>query len=961
MTNHQERKIKIDNNNTIVDIDDDDDDLPMNIFSKKHRFKDTLALFVVFLSFNHFSSLCFLIFFVIATRFNDFIPNFFISLFLTKKPSPCITEIAHFDKVEQQNLLLLPAQSRNNNPSKRSQFRNTTNGNILSSIASNTIPAINNNNSTSSSNANITNNNGNTNAAQQSFNTLSYRQIPISFLLCEILVATLLRVYGGNYFISPIENLAISLFVSFLINDPNDCLSYATSCTVIYAVSINLFNRIGPLFGNFKDGLLLSSHIYLSGNSSSFKHVSSSKFPFIVGHVYRFFIPSFPVMYERYIHHLRYYLSFHIVVHQFGASIINPSNPISGKAQYMQPEPIQTKIVSPPSKTENNSTNKTNTSVSNKIASSTNTNSIMTANIPNQVDNSTTPESNFSSSMPGVNPFPHSSFNSDDVYLQQLQNRSPYFTDVVSSVKSFEPSTPYTEKNNIQTVNASATIDANFSKTNISRDLDTVQDESLTNQLYEISLDMSNSSLVSNLKTDVNITSNLENFIRFLFKRRNLCKIPPLWSMFVTMKTTNFEKKYLHESDKNVLPENEVASATTEGNILLDSKKSRSVFNNNEPLSSMALVAQTTSDDYDQLNLISTNNNIFNKRENDYKVCITDIGTHSLTFHIENLHDGELIVLVNGLIWSEVSCALVLEQEGEEYAVVSGLVPSCSYDIQFINRLNQTDDYLISDLIVRTKSLSSNDSEQDDQNKEISEKFEKLDFSFPSYYHRKFLSPLLTLKHSVLTTNANLTDERTKLKKTKKEITKKLNSLRQEIDHFKNKIKQNASADEKNSFKVDNLKIALQQNENALNKLENDMKEVTAQEAALEEEYLKKKDNHLKKQLEFSKFEETLKQQLNRVKEKEEKLTSEYKQLSGKREKLSVRHNKLQKELDQNTEILENFKNQFISRKEKERSKREEMRIREINELELNIKGLEQDINRLEAENANLNSIMHNY
>ena len=66
-------------------------------FAKKHRFKDTLALFLVFLSFNHFTSLCLLVSFIVATKCKDFLANCFIILFLSKKPSRHISEVAHID------------------------------------------------------------------------------------------------------------------------------------------------------------------------------------------------------------------------------------------------------------------------------------------------------------------------------------------------------------------------------------------------------------------------------------------------------------------------------------------------------------------------------------------------------------------------------------------------------------------------------------------------------------------------------------------------------------------------------------------------------------------------------------------------------------------------------------------------------------------------------------------------
>ena len=224
-----------------------------------------------------------------------------------------------------------------------------------------------------------------------------------------------------------------------------------------------------------------------------------------------------------------------------------------------------------------------------------------------------------------------------------------------------------------------------------------------TNQLFELNVDFGNILSSSTLSSDISVTSNLENFIRLLFRRKNQHLIAPLWSMVVTLKTTNFEKKYLQESSENPLtPTNSdtlynnnqekhdkdldtIKTHSVPSNISFThaGKFKKSVFNNFEPSNTMALIAKTTSDDYNLLNLVSTNENIFNRNDNDYKVCIIDISTNSITFHIENLHDGELIVLVNGVIWSEVSCALILEHVGEEYVVVNGLVPSCSYAVSY--------------------------------------------------------------------------------------------------------------------------------------------------------------------------------------------------------------------------------------------------------------------------------------
>lgn len=780
--------------------------------------------------------------------------------------------------------------------------------------------------------------------------------ISIPILLVEMFVATILKIYAENYFLSPIENLALSILASSMINDPSDCLSYATSCSVLYAVTFNAYHKLGSL-AQINE---LLAHFGLSSDFTIPSIISGT----IMGKPnFRIAIMNIAVLkwIEKYVQHLLYYISFHIVIFQFSQSILNPN--------YYEDKLKNSKKVLP------NYKNETNRNTGQRVSSSgsgkppphtLHTNTAQQLNHANLSERINVSQSNFSSmheynNMSAINTSTSNLPNHPSQFsLKKNQVGSknlPYFTGIVSEYELFEPSVISAAGSNIQAVTTNVTIPSPSGSREA--DNDTSQ-ESYTNQFFEVKVDLDKNNDARDLKLDVTVTSNLENFIRHLFKRKNQHLIPPLWSMVVTLKTTNFEKKYLKEvkevplgptisgsGSENEISENNISPTNSNSD---NDELAQSVFNNLQTSGTMALIAQTALDDYAQLNIVSPRDNIFRKDDKDYKVCIVEIATNSIIFQIENLHEGELIVLVNGVIWSEVSCALILEHEGEELVVVGGLVPSCSYDIQFINRLSSTEDYLISDLMVRTLG-----------NKDVSDKFENIDLSFPSYYHRKFLSPLLTLKHSVLTTNTNLAEGRAKLKKSKKEISKKLNTLRQDIDHFKAKISQNASNDGKSASKVDSLKVALQQSESTLSKLEAVLKKLVEEEVELEEQYLQQKDLHLRRQMEYSKLEESLDGELATAKNKCIKFQQDLSQLNSKKEKLVIRHEKLRKEVNQNTEEFESFKAQFLQKREKERSKRQEIRAREANEFEMSIKGLEQDISRLEGENGSMHKLMHGF
>lgn len=859
------------------------DDTQPIAFAKKHRFKDTLALFIVFLSFNHFASLCLLISFVIATRFRNFLTNSFIALFLSKKPSPPMAEVSHVE--DQANV-----QSSASSNEKR-----------LSSLHS----------------------------------WRSRRNFSLPLLIGEMLVATILKLYGEDYFLHPIENLALSILASSMINDPKDCLSYATSCSVLYAVALHVYHKIGIL-QQLEEVFTHSDLVHTFPLSLITKTVSKPQGSAPAGHLCQLML-----WIDRYGRHLLYYISFHIVVFQFRQSTLS---------QYYDDDKQKSTKKSVSAKNEAAKGQRVSS-----LSSMKNTSEASNGGLPlplNQLQNpnerasagSTSQDSNITASTSGLTK-----------KCSKDRRILPYFTGVVSHYEAFEASLTYAGQDNSQTVPTNVTVPSPTS----SQATDGVE-RTYINQFYDIKVEFGKNKETRNLKLDVTATSNLENFIRQLFTRKNQHLIPQLWSIIVTLKTTNFEKKFLNGSKEIPLtPTNSgTASENESSNTIItptnsngnanDDQATESVFNKLQSSGTMALIAQTAFDDYAQLHLVSSKDNIFKKDDKDYKVCIIEIASNSITFHIENLHEGELIVLVNGVIWSEVSCALILEHEGEELVVVGGLVPSCPYDIQFINRLRQMEDYLISDLMVRTVG-----------SKDASEKFETIDVSFPSYYHRKFLSPLLTLKHSVLTTNTNLAEARVKLKKSKKEVSKKLNALRQDIDHYKSKISQNATTDEKNASKVESLKTAHQQSEATLCKLEERLRKLTDEEFELEEEYLRQKDCHLRRQMEYGKLEDSYSKSLNDAKTKRSKLEQELTQLSSKKEKLIVRRERLQKEVDQSTMEFENFKSQFLSKREKDRIKRQEIRAREANELEMTIKGLEQDISRLEGENGNLQNVAH--
>lgn len=922
-------------------------DVEVVSFAKNHRFKDTLALFLVFLSFNHTLLFLLLTVFVVAMRMKNALANSFIVFFLSKKPSSDI-QVVNRREIKAWKYVGPPTFS----------VVYTVISKLHELMMVGVVDKI-----------------------------VILRPLP--GILLEYFATTLLITYGGSYFSEPVENFTIAIVASFLINDPNNCLTQAMLCSVLYSTSTHfMHNYLPKLVGkswyryilSFSSSGLRSKKIrrYLMSNSVALR---------ILSRLLEKLHLSGTSGSESYLREPCIFLSFHILIFVFNRRYTAPvyeeefhhydqdkHQEVKPNTEVLSAGDVRTtsqRVASGGSvkSSDGRSThrNRANSLLRqhNRNISSVNSNNSVNYNLNNGNGNNSNNSSNNSNNnasngTSGTNQQANNTASAKSNRSKSKTNSGPMFSNVVSQYQVFEPNIASPLKSNRQSV-----ANGMNSKTTTSN-AETNPDYDIKNEFYDLRIDFETVASSKKLLVDITPTTNIENFIRQLFQKKNRYLIPPLWSMFLTVKTANMERKYLESKYEDILtpmPSSREQSSVTdhEDKISMSDEETRlnhtasvlenglkkSVFDEIQGSASTAMIVQNT-DDYKELNLVSTRDNIFNRGDNDYKVCIEKIGGNFITFHIENLFEGELIVLINGVIWSEVSCSLVMEHEGEEYAVVNGLAPSCSYDMQFINRLNQSQDHLMADIIVRT---AGNNSEDTDYKKAY------FDFTFPSYYHRKFLSPLLTLQQSVLTTNTNLAEERMKLKKTKKEINKKLSSLRQEIDHFRTKISNNASTEEKGASKVEALKTTLQQSNATIQSLEEELKGLTEKQLEIEEKYLEQKDLHLRRQLEFSKEDESYKAILRDSESRIKTLKEETSQLEAKFTKLHSKNEKLAADFQQQHDLVEKFITKFVQERESARNQIEKQRSEELNDYELLIKGLEQDIDRVETENREMISI----
>ncbi|CCH45029.1 putative membrane protein [Wickerhamomyces ciferrii] len=482
--------------------------------------------------------------------------------------------------------------------------------------------------------------------------------------------------------------------------------------------------------------------------------------------------------------------------------------------------------------------------------------------------------------------------------------------------------------NNINTINNNNTESSHFLEIKIPKDLashqlnfDEIEDEELNDQLesktpasYPDSF-----SKTSNINQDELVSSstivaeNFEIFVNSSFNKpkNNIKSIQPLWSLMATARSMSSRKDiYSGEID------------------FLESDDNNS------------LVLSDYTNNYDDYKFKNFTNSIKSK----IMIFINYIGETLISFQLKNYSRGLIFVRVNGVIWYQVSRG---EFQGEEFFIVGGLTPSSQYDIQFI--IENEDEFglkrkwLVDDLIVSTT----------DRNGESLINSKNL-----SSTSNRVLSPLVTLQESLITTNDNLIKEKLKLKKTRKEISKKLNSYKTDIENLKNKISNSDKNDEKNWKKVLSLRNSVKQVEEENSKIETKIQEIEIKELEINEIYLveKRKFDNLARNFNNFKnqFNEKLTQKTNILKD----LSNELDLLITKNEKLSNKFEKLQKDYFAIDKEISKLIELDLNHRFNERSIRASKRESLLDEFKKEIDKMQEGLRKLTNENEFLtNSI----
>lgn len=412
----------------------------------------------------------------------------------------------------------------------------------------------------------------------------------------------------------------------------------------------------------------------------------------------------------------------------------------------------------------------------------------------------------------------------------------------------------------------------------------------------------STNSDLDSVSTSTIVAENFEMFVNSSFtKPKNSIKsIQPLWALVATAKAMSLRKD---------IYSGEVEINKNDNSLILSDYVNKY-------------------DEYKFANFEEDSTNFYNKR---ISIFINYIGETLISFQLKNYNQGLIIIRVNGVIWYQVSTG---EFNGEEYFIVGGLTPSSQYDIQFIiedeDHLGDKKKYLIDDLIVSTTDVNG---------------------VAKSNSTSKVLSPLITLQESLITTNDNLLKEKLKLKKTRKEISKKISSYKQDIEILKSKISNSDKNDEKNWKKVLSLRTSVKQVEEDFSKIEKETSEIETKENEINEIYLVEKRKFETFSRNFTNFKNQFNEKLSVKRLNLNELNLEIENTQSKKDKLINKLEKLKNDLINIDKELDDVFQNDLTKRLNLRNKRMEKRELLLNEFKKEIEKMQEGVLKYSKEN----------
>lgn len=284
------------------------------------------------------------------------------------------------------------------------------------------------------------------------------------------------------------------------------------------------------------------------------------------------------------------------------------------------------------------------------------------------------------------------------------------------------------------------------------------------------------------------------------------------------------------------------------------------------------------------------------------------VGETSIGFELNSISLEQLLIKVNGIIWSHVSNCRI---GNKELVLINGLSPLYQYDIELIK-------ITINGELIH---LSTNTISTVFENRLVTDGV--------------IQSPITTMQNSITTTQEAISREKIKLKKLKTDWRKRCTQLKSEIESLNSRSTQ---TDESRNYKrLDNLRGSISQIEKRLNSVSQKLDEITLEEIEIDDIHHEVKKQFDNKMRFFQVSENEFNQEIELMQDQINNLMSENSQIDTKIEKLINKKLKFQSDVQVIEEWISATKNKLINEQRKKREQLNVQHLESVKKLKLEL------------------------
>jgi predicted nucleic acid-binding Zn-ribbon protein len=315
-------------------------------------------------------------------------------------------------------------------------------------------------------------------------------------------------------------------------------------------------------------------------------------------------------------------------------------------------------------------------------------------------------------------------------------------------------------------------------------------------------------------------------------------------------------------------------------------------------------------------------------------------------FLIDGDVSDSLIVRVNGIQWPQI-CLYSSDDSGHEIEDDKGGEPP--HDPSRQRRCIMVVIYGLAPLTQYEIMISASDSAQVVMQTSISTTANSAAGSSIGAPLARSVSPVTTLLDTLASTQVTLSEEKSRLKRSRKEHAKRLASLRSDIDSIRSKIDAADKGDARNRRKVLSLREAVRQLEEEVTQLTKATKALEGQQASSADEF-RALEGEWKEHLQAFREKEAVVQDVRSGWDKKiTSLESEFIAINAKCEKLTSKKQRLNNELQRIYSETADIASKDVERRRTDRELKLERRRKLEEEFSISITKMEQRASELKA------------